>query len=128
MRNKRRTDEEWLSLIRECRSGGFSDRGWCEQNDISISTFYNTVTRLGKKACVVPGTTGPAMDAPPGIVPLSLAGESHAQMPDPIRPRPADAASLGEALTIMVNGCKAAVNHNAGRDVIYNTVSALREL
>ena len=46
MRNKRRTDEEWLSLIQQCRSSGFSDRVWCEQNDISINTFYNTVTRL----------------------------------------------------------------------------------
>ena len=48
MRNKRRTDEEWLSLIQQCRSSGFSDRVWCEQNDISINTFYNTVTRLRK--------------------------------------------------------------------------------
>ena len=35
MRNKRRTDEEWLSLIQQCRSSGFSDRAWCEQNDFS---------------------------------------------------------------------------------------------
>ena len=35
MRNERRTDEEWLSLIQQCRSSGFSDRAWCEQNDIS---------------------------------------------------------------------------------------------
>ena len=26
MRNKRRTDEEWLSLIQQCRSSGFSDQ------------------------------------------------------------------------------------------------------
>ena len=44
MRNKRRTDEEWLSLIQQCRSSGFSDRVWCEQNDISVNPFYNTVT------------------------------------------------------------------------------------
>lgn len=37
----------------------------------------------------------------------------------------ADVASSGEALTIMVNGCKVAVNNNAGRDVIYHTISAL---
>lgn len=50
MHNKRRTDEKWLLLIQECRSSGFSARAWCEQNDISINTFYNTVTRLRKKA------------------------------------------------------------------------------
>ena len=128
MRNKRRTDEEWLSLIQECRSSGFSDRAWCEQNDISINTFYNTVTRLRKKACMVPEAAGPTVDDSPEIVPLSLVEESRAQMPDPARQWPADAASSGEALTITVNGCKVAVNNNAGRDVIYHTISALREL
>lgn len=128
MRNKRRTDEEWLLLIQECRSSGFSDRAWCEQNDISINTFYNTVTRLRKKACMVPEAAGSTMDDPPEIVPLSLVGDSRAQMPDPTRQWPADVTSPGEALTIMVNGCKVAVNNNAGRDVIYHTISALREL
>ena len=66
MRNKRRTDEEWLSLIQECRSSGFSHRVWCEQNDISVNTFYNTITRLKKKACMVPEATGPTVDDSPG--------------------------------------------------------------
>ena len=128
MRNKRRTDEEWLSLIQECRSSGFSDRAWCEQNDISIHTFYNTVTRLRKKAFMVPEATGATMDVSPEIVPLSLVEESRAQMPDSTRQLPADIASSDEALTIMVNGCKVSINNNARRDVIYHTISALREL
>ena len=41
MRNKRRTDEDWLSLIQQCRSSGFSDRVWCEQNDISICKYVS---------------------------------------------------------------------------------------
>ena len=49
MRNKRRTDEEWLSLIQECRSSGFSDRVWCEQNDISFNTFYNMIISQAEK-------------------------------------------------------------------------------
>ena len=62
MRNKRRTDEEQLSLIQQCHSSGLSDRVWCEQNDISINTFYNTVTRLRKKSCMVPETIRPTSD------------------------------------------------------------------
>lgn len=128
MRNKRRTDEEWLSLIQECRSSGFSDRTWCEQNDISINTFYNTVTRLRKKAHMIPKAAGPTMDNSPEIVPLSFVEESCTQMPDSPRQLPAGVTSSGEALTIMVNGCKVAINNHAGRDVIYHTISALREL
>ena len=58
MRNKRKTDEEWLSLIQECRYSGFSERVWCAQNDISINTFYNAITRLRKKACMIPKASG----------------------------------------------------------------------
>ena len=68
------------------------------------------------------------MDASPEIVPLSLVEESRAQLPDSTRQLPADIAPSDEALTIMVNCCKVAINNNAGRDVIYNTISPLREL
>ena len=39
-----------------------------------------------------------------------------------------DATSEGEALTVIINGCKVAINNHAGRDVIYHTISALRKL
>ena len=39
MRNKRRTDEEWLSLIQQCRSSGFSDRV-CVSRMISLSIRF----------------------------------------------------------------------------------------
>ena len=56
--NKRvfHTDQEWLGLIRECRSSGLSDKAWCEANNIASSTFYNAVTRLRKKACEIPAS------------------------------------------------------------------------
>lgn len=54
--NKRisHTDQEWLRLIRECRTSGLSDKAWCETNNIASSTFYNAVTRLRRKACEIP--------------------------------------------------------------------------
>ena len=67
---------------------------------------------------------GPTMDGAPEIVPLSLIEESRVQMPDSTHQQSADATSSGEALTVMVNGCKVVVNNNAGRDVIYHTISA----
>lgn len=36
-RNPRRTDEEWINLIQECRSSGLSDKCWCEEHHIHIS-------------------------------------------------------------------------------------------
>jgi hypothetical protein len=49
-----RSLQEWMSLITECRQSGLSDAAWCEQNGISVSCFYNAVSRLRKKACEIP--------------------------------------------------------------------------
>ncbi|MCI8431106.1 MAG: IS66 family insertion sequence element accessory protein TnpB [Lachnospiraceae bacterium] len=50
----RRSQEEWLQLIMECRNSGMTDRTWCEQHGILVSLFYNAVKRLRKKACDIP--------------------------------------------------------------------------
>ena len=52
--SNRRSDSEWLQIIQECRQSGMSDSSWCEQHDIRISSFYNAVSRLRKKACDIP--------------------------------------------------------------------------
>ena len=40
MRNKRRTDEEWLSLIQQCRNSGFSDRVWYSYFLVQCRTHF----------------------------------------------------------------------------------------
>lgn len=45
----RRSQDEWLQLIQECRSSGLTDRTWCEQHGILVSSFYNAVKRLTMK-------------------------------------------------------------------------------
>ena len=34
-KRKYRTDEEWLSLIQECRLSGLTDKQWCEAHHAS---------------------------------------------------------------------------------------------
>ena len=48
---KRYTDEEKLSLIKQCRSSGLSDYEWCRQNNINNSTFYYWIKQLRIQAC-----------------------------------------------------------------------------
>ena len=54
MRNRKRSLNEWMDIITECRQSGLSDAAWCEQHGISASCFYNAVSRLRKKACEIP--------------------------------------------------------------------------
>lgn len=57
-RTPRRSQEEWLQLITECRNSGMTDRTWCEQHGILVSSFYNAVRRLRRKACDIPYVSG----------------------------------------------------------------------
>lgn len=53
-RARRRSQEEWLQLIMECRNSGMSDRTWCDEHGILVSSFYNAVKRLRRKSCDIP--------------------------------------------------------------------------
>jgi len=46
MRERPRTTREWLALITQCRSSGLTDKEWCEQYGVNMSTFYNAINRL----------------------------------------------------------------------------------
>lgn len=61
--NPRRSQEEWLQLITECRQSGLADNTWCEQNNVPLSSFYNAMTRLRKKVCAIPETAAPSDNA-----------------------------------------------------------------
>lgn len=56
MENKyiRRTDDEWLSIINECRTSSCPDKFWCQEHNITLSTFYYQIRRLPKKTTVFP--------------------------------------------------------------------------
>ena len=52
-----RSTDEWMQLISACRRSGLSDARWCEQNDISVHSFYNAVVRLRKQSYDIPRST-----------------------------------------------------------------------
>ena len=45
-KRKYRTDEEWLSLIQECRLSGLTDKQWCEAHQICPSNFYYQIKKF----------------------------------------------------------------------------------
>lgn len=44
-RHSRRTDEEWMNLIQECRTSGLTDKRWCQEHNIQPSNFYYHIPR-----------------------------------------------------------------------------------
>ena len=53
-RHPRRTDEEWMNLIQECRTSGLTDKEWCREHQIHSSNFYYHIRRLREMACEIP--------------------------------------------------------------------------
>ena len=52
-RHPRRSEEEWLNIIKECRTSGLPDKTWCLDHGIQPSKFYYHIRRLKAKACEI---------------------------------------------------------------------------
>lgn len=42
--------EKWLAIIRECINSNLSNEEWCEQNNVSIKSYYYYLAKLRKMA------------------------------------------------------------------------------
>ena len=40
----------WLNVIHECRSSGLTNQKWCEQNCISLKSYYYWISKFRKLA------------------------------------------------------------------------------
>ena len=71
---KAEKDNYWMDCIQQCRVSGMSDYAWCNQNGISISSFYYNVRRLRTKACI---TDSSAKVAENGII-MAISNDADA--------------------------------------------------
>ena len=111
--------EHWLNLITQCRSSGLTDRQWCIENGIPVSTFYYHVRALRKKACEVPEAVDAAAQKQEVVqIPLW-------EMEQP----PSDTVALHmPSICLEMQGVRIEIREQAGADVIRNTLLALRQL
>ena len=121
MAYKRRSDQEWMHIIQECKSSGFSDAEWCQQHNIPISTFYRSLRRLRNKA---------ALDEPTKSI---VRGEQevvefhlHQEQPKPTGHH--DHVDHEVALRLNINGITIEVLNSAAQTTIENTLQSLRSL
>ena len=70
------------------------------------------------------------MNELPEIVPVSVSSEDNTLVSDMARQGNTDTLETDTitAITVTVNGCSVEIKNNAGRDLIYNTLSALQQL
>ena len=112
-------DEHWLKMITLCRASGLTDRQWCIENGIPVSTFYYHARALRKKACEVPEAAEAAVQKQE-VVQIPL-WETEQQNSDPVAlPIP--------SVCLEMQGVRVEIHEQAGADVIRNTLIALRQL
>lgn len=118
----RRTDDEWLNIINECRSSSDSDRIWCQEHNITLSTFYYQIRRLRKKACCIPKPVNSSVNIQE-VVQLDFT-EQNAPLSSPeIR-----ATKAETAIRITFRGIQIEITNAAANDTVYHTLSALQRL
>ena len=112
-------DVHWLELITQCRSSGLTDRQWCIENGIPVSTFYYHVRALRKKACVIPEAVD-AFAQKQEVIQIPL-WEMEQNPSDPV-------ALPSPSVCLEMQGIRVEIHEQAGADVIRNTLLALRQL
>ena len=124
-RNPRRTDEEWLNLIQECRSSGLSDKRWCEEHPIHTSNFYDQIRRLRNKACDIPEPASSSFSSKQEVVQVSFDEPAILSVQEKMSGIP----SFDEtAIRITLHGFRIEITNAAASETIFHTLSALQRL
>lgn len=119
--NRIEKDAFWMQCIQQCRVSGLSDYAWCNQNDISISSFYYNVKRLRDKASSIPTTVTKVVEKPE-IVLIHYNElqenkvEISQQYNDPI------------AIQLEFHGVTIGISNSADSSIISATLKALQQL
>ena len=109
--------------IRKCCTSGLSDKDWCEQHSISISTFYNKISKFRKKACDIPVVQNHIMHEPQQVIPIEILDESpllHTNQND------SKLTVYNPALFLNIHGSSIKISSHAAKETIINTLSALQ--
>ena len=50
--NKQVKLQYWLDVIRQCKASGLTSQAWCEQNNVSLKSYYYWITKIRRLALV----------------------------------------------------------------------------
>ena len=133
-----RSDEDWLELITQSRRSGLADADWCRQNRIPISSFYNAVSRLRKKAReileLLSGGTGKGVyltseTSTPDVVPIRIEPEfSPAEVITPGDGSPATYLDNSHSIEILMGNTCIRICNGTDPALLSAILSSLRRL
>lgn len=124
-RYPKRTDQEWMALIRECRTSGLTDKAWCELNHIQRSSLYYHIRRFRNMACEIPDNPVSSCQEQHEVVAVDFSVSAEAE----IRKRSGDATfACAPAIRLIFPGFSVEIQNTAASETIQNTITALQQL
>lgn len=123
------TMEEKYQMIMECRQSGLTDKQWCEEHGVKVSTFYNWLSRFRKKD---------GYEVPPSLAPKTANPKQDVVRIDVIPERTMDAPSLthttfvheetSPAIEIFMEDIKISIHNTADAILLAQTIRAVRSV
>ena len=130
-RSHSRSDQEWITLIQDCRSSGMSDKDWCERHQIPKSTFYHHVRQLKKSACQIQERTCKLPTPIQQVVELSFV-EEELQADKSVQTHNdsfvSDEDTSVSVITVHIGSITIDITNKAAEDTIKNTLKWLPHL
>lgn len=107
---------QWMEIIRECRSSGQPIKSWCIEHDVNDKSYYYWLKKIRVAAC--------------NSLPVD-AEESHQIVPLKIqefKQEPETVSSQVAAIVIRLNSAVVEIQNGATESVIENTLRAIKNL
>ncbi len=126
-RQPRRTDQEWLELIQECRASGMSDKDWCDKHHIQRSSLYYHIRRFRDSACTIPEASLSVVHGKQEVVQLRISDSDSFPVHTPALNNSLEFAG-DTAIRLIIHGIQVEITNTAAGDTIANTITALQKL
>lgn len=119
----KRSDQEWFSLIQDCKASSLTIRAWCVQHEITQKALAYHTKKLRQKGYFIPSKArGTVLPDRQELFCLDFADEKPADVEHPA------GAPAGTAIRIDFHGMLIEVTNQAAQETISNTFLALRSL
>lgn len=123
MNTKKATQEyrtnEWIKIIRECRSCGQTVTSWCKNNDINTKSYYYWLRKIRTAAC----NALPSINSQEQIVPLDMSKLSASTSTDAVQ---VSSQTVQADIIIHLGSAILEIHNSASASLIENTIRVLQ--
>ena len=124
-KHPKRSDQEWMELIQECRTSGLTDKAWCERNHIQRSSLYYHIRRFRNMACEIPENPVSSCQEQHEVVAVDFSVPAESEITE----QPSnETVAYAPAIRVIYSGFSVEIQNTAASEIIRNTIIALRQL